>query len=120
MTLTEKAISLGVMVDKSVRTRLRLHHCMSVQTVADELNAFLERFKGQTDAIYLSIDFEDNYGEPEVTVVLTADIPKSDDELQAEIDSKLTADHQKRTQQLDREYAEYLRLKAQFERKEQQ
>lgn len=111
MTLQEECVSLGVSTDKVVTLDLLETRTTSAIEWVRRITDFLKEHRLPDADFDPSTDYDGC-----LICELEATVPKTDDELRAEIEHKKMEVHRQHTAQLDREYAEYVRLKQKFDR----
>jgi hypothetical protein len=114
--LHQEAEQLGLKVRKKVSAVLDTGSSfhISAKGWVETIQHFLKLHR--LDDADISIDCWESYDGYEKTITVYAHIDKTDDELRAEIDAKKTETHRRQTEQLDKEFAEYERLRKKFER----
>jgi hypothetical protein len=112
--LHQEAKEAGVAVRKKVAVELNTGYNCTAKRWVETIQHFL-RLHRLADAD-ISIDVWENYDGYEKTITVFSSIDKTDDELRAEIDSKKMETHRRQTELLDKEFAEYERLRKKFER----
>ncbi len=117
--LHQKAEELGIATTYPVILRLYYWEGATGREWLRTLSEFMEKYPDQEGRVEAKYQYTSpcEKGLMEIDVIVNKS--KSDFELQQEIDNKIAETQRQQTQELDREYAEFLRLKAKFDRKEQ-